>query len=123
MPSTDNEIDPDKIKALLQVKDNIIWLNVSGNNVSDTEMEIINQFKNIHQLKLYNNPITDKGIAKIQGLNNMVSINLYDTKITKACLPYLIKLPALKTVYAWGTGIKKEDAVSQVSGIKIITGE
>jgi hypothetical protein len=54
------------LKGLLIVKDNILWLNVSGTNVSDSDMDIISQFKNLERLRLDKNPITNKGIAKLQ---------------------------------------------------------
>lgn len=120
--SANNGKISDKLKALLLVKNNIIWLNVSGNNVSDNEMEIIKQFKNLERLKLDKNPITDKGIVKLQGLSNLKSINLYDTKITKDCLPVLSGFPTLKTAYVWRTGIQKKDISMADPDLKIISG-
>jgi uncharacterized membrane protein len=101
--------DPDKLKELLAIRDNIIWLNISGNNISDEQMDILGQCKNIRILKLDKTPLTDKGIAKLSRLDQLQSINLYNTKITKNCLVDLSKMKSLKTVYVWGTGIKKED--------------
>ncbi len=112
----------DQLKALLQVKDNIIWLNVADNNVSDNELAIINQFKNMERLRLDKNPITDKGIANLVPLKNLTSINLYKTNISKDCLLSLSKLAALKKVYVWNTGIRPEEINSSKSSFHIVDG-
>lgn len=123
LPSSDKTVNAaEKLKTLLQLKENIIWLNIAGNNVTDNGMETISQFKNLERLKLDQNPVTDKGIAKLDSLTNIKSLNLYNTKITRDCLVALSKLKSLKTVYVWGTGINKEDVSTYAPGLTIVTG-
>jgi uncharacterized membrane protein len=120
IPDYKKENVTDKLKALLTVKDNILWLNVSGTNVSDDDMNIINQFKNIERLRLDKNPITNNGIAKLQGLNSIKSLNIYGTRVTKDCLPTLRKMPGLKTVYTGETKIAQDDILPGDTTLKII---
>ncbi|MDR3714455.1 MAG: hypothetical protein P4L51_16710 [Puia sp.] len=101
-------VDPAILNALLAVKENIIWLNLSGNNISDEQMDIVNQCKNIRILKLQKTPLSDKGIARLNALGQMQSINLYNTRVTRNCLAGLSKMKNLATVYVWGTAIKKD---------------
>jgi hypothetical protein len=110
----------DKLKALLIIRDNIFWLNVSGTNVSDDDMEIISQFKNMERLRLDKNPITNNGIAKLQGLNSIKSLNIYGTGVTKDCLPTLRKMPGLKTAYTGETKIAQDDILPGDTTLKII---
>jgi uncharacterized membrane protein len=105
-----------KIKELLLVKDNIAWLNVSGNNISDKQLEMISRFKNLQRLRLDNNPVTDDGVRKLQTLVNLESINLYNTKVTNRTVEILTPLVKLRHLYVWGTGVTKDgkDAISRV---------
>jgi uncharacterized membrane protein len=120
LPDNNKENITDKLKGLLIVKDNILWLNVAGTSVSDDEMDIISQFKNIERLRLDKNPITNRGIAKLQGLQSVQSLNLYGTSVTKECLPLLRKMQGLKTVYTGKTTIGLKDILPSDSTFKIV---
>jgi hypothetical protein len=121
--SGENANASEKLKKLLQLRENIIWLSMSGNNITDQDMQSIREFKNLERLKLDHNPVTDKGVAHLEGLTNLKSINLYNTKVTRDCLAALKKLPGLKTVYAWGTGINKEDLTTLAPGLEVVLGK
>ncbi|HZH95003.1 MAG TPA: c-type cytochrome domain-containing protein [Flavisolibacter sp.] len=110
----------EKIRLLLPLKENVRWLSVAGNQLTDDDLSVINQFSNLERLRLDNNPVTDKGIAKLDSLAALVSINLYNTKISKDCFASLQKLASLKRAYVWGTSIKKEDAVALASKIDVV---
>jgi hypothetical protein len=97
----------EKLRSLLQVKDNIVWLNVSKNNVSDNDLVIINQFKNVQKLKLEKSPISDAGLKSLAKLDNLQSLNLYNTRITIQGLKALSVSASLKRVYVWNTGIEE----------------
>ncbi len=120
LPDNIKENVTNKLKALLVVKDNILWLNVAGTNVSDDDMDIISQFKNLERLRLDKNPITNKGIAKLQNLQSIKSLNLYGTNVTKDCLPLLRKMPRLRTAYTGETEIALQDILQSDSTFKII---
>jgi hypothetical protein len=110
----------DKLKALLAVKDNILWLNVSGTDASDDDLDIINQFQNLERLRLDRNGITDRGIAKLQDLNSIQSLNIYGTSVTKDCLPLLRKMPRLRTAYTGETKIVRKDISASDTTFKIV---
>ena len=106
-----------RLKELLNVKNNIIWLNIAGNNVSDVHLQTVGLLTNLQRLRLDNNPVTDAGVAKLKNLLNLESINLYKTKVTNESVVALSPLTKLKHLYVWGTGIRK-DSIS----LKIVTG-
>lgn len=112
LPSSSAGDIKEKLRSLLLVKDNIIWLNVSGNNVSDKDLAIINQLTNLQRLKLNNNPIGDKGVQALIKLKNLQSLNLYNTKVTIQGLAELSSSAALKRVYVWKTGIKESHLIT-----------
>lgn len=112
-----------KFKELVSVKDNVIWLNVAGNNISDSQLVIISQFRNLQRLRLNKNPVTDIGISKLKTLANLESINLYNTKISSQSITSLSSLKKLKHIYVWGSNIKDEDlSVVKDSTLKIVRG-
>lgn len=121
-PGTAGKNISDHLTQLLQVKDNILWLNVAGNNVSDNELQLINQFKNLERLRIDNNPITDNGVAKLKELNSLKSINLHKTNVTKDCLSSLSRLTALKKVYVWNTAIRRDEITALKLPFDIIDG-
>jgi uncharacterized membrane protein len=94
--------------ALKSVQKNIIWLNISGVNLQDKDVEILSEFSNLEKLRLENNPITDEAVRKISKLKHLNSINLNGTKITSKSIAELQKIKSLKTVYIWQTAIKKD---------------
>ncbi|MDO6761275.1 c-type cytochrome domain-containing protein [Tamlana sp. 2_MG-2023] len=99
----------EKLEKLLKIKDNVIWLNLEDNQITDAQLQTVSQFKNLQKLNLNNNAITDAGISKLENNQSIKSINLYSTKITKASLAYLSKMKNLKNVYVWKTALKPED--------------
>lgn len=113
----------DKIRLLEQVKDNIFWLNVAGNGVTDNQLPVINTFSNLQRLRLDKNPVTDAGIKELQSLSSLESINLCYTNVTEACLADLSQMKRLQTVYTWGTTIKETSPGNMKNGLKIISGD
>lgn len=99
----------DYLEVLLSIKENVLWLSLEQNNISDQELKVISQFSNLQKLKLNNNPLTDDSMASIASLDNLESLNLYGTQITARSLETLSKMRNLKHLYAWQTNIKQED--------------
>ena len=114
---------PDKMNALLAVKDNVLWLNLSGNSISDKQLDTISRCTNLQRLRLDNNPVTDKGITRLQGLQNLESINLCNTKITGQSLPVLAGMHKLAHMYIWQTAITPKDiSFADTTGLRFIAG-
>ncbi len=117
--------DTQKKLALLQaVKDNITWLNISGNDASDEDLEIIGSFTNLQRLRLDNNPVTDKGLQHLATLTHLESINLCFTGIEQPALATLESISSLKTAYIWGTALPQNHTYLRAdSTLKIVAGE
>ena len=85
---------------LAAVAKNVIWLNVSDNNLTASVLNFISEMTNLEKLRLENNPIEDDIIELLLGLDHLEAINLNETMITKKGLEQLNQLPKLKRVYS-----------------------
>ncbi len=86
---------------LAAVAKNVIWLNVSDNNLTASDLNFISEMTNLEKLRLENNPIEDDIIELLLRLDHLEAINLNETNITKKGLEQLNQLPKLKRVYSW----------------------
>ena len=88
---------------LRSISKQVIWLNLSGNSLTDQDLDFLPLMTNLEKLRLEKNPITDHIVGQIKGLDKLQAINLNDTKITAVCLDQLKQMPNLKRVYSWHT--------------------
>jgi uncharacterized membrane protein len=92
---------------LIAVAKNVIWLNVSDNNLKVSDLDFLSVMTNLEKLRLEKNPIED-GIAELLlGLNHLEAVNLNETRITMKSLEQLNRLPKLKRVYSWESVVEK----------------
>ena len=92
---------------LMSLAKNIIWLNLSGNNFTDSDLHILKSFANLEKLRIENNPVTDAVSNDLEFLNHLEAVNLNRTKITDVAVVNLKKNPSVKRVYTWGTAVKQ----------------
>ena len=95
---------PNSIKTDLKaVAKNVIWLNLSGNGLTENDLDFLPKMTNLEKLRLEKNPVTDKVTNLLLGLSHLEALNLNETKITGFCLEKLKQMPGLKRVYSWHT--------------------
>ncbi len=93
--------------GLLPFAKNIIWLNLSDNNFTDSDLAILRSFSNLEKLRIDKNPVTD-GISNcLMNLKHLEAVNLNETQITGLAVNNLKKNPAIKRIYTWGTSVKQ----------------
>jgi Leucine-rich repeat (LRR) protein len=80
---------------------NIIWLNLSNNELTEKDLESLGLMSNLEKLRLENNPITDKIIPLILSLKHLESINLNETNLSNTAIEKLKQNPSIKRVYQW----------------------
>lgn len=111
------------LELLLPVKENISWLNISANELSDEGLASLSGFSNLQRLRLDKNPVSDKVLTSLTPLKNLESINLCFTKISPAALEILSDIPSLKTAYVWGTAVPQADSwLRQDSSLQVVAG-
>ncbi len=103
-----SSIKLEQLKMLSAAKEQITWLDLSNQDITDEMLATIGQFTNLTRLRLENNPISDRGIENLDGLAHLESLNLYGTDITNETLEKLEKFPALKKIYLWQTEVSTE---------------
>lgn len=86
---------------ILPLAKNIIWLNLSANNLSDDDLSFIKLCTNLEKLRLENNPLTDQVVNNLYSMKHLKSVNLNGTKVTNAAIMKLKKNPSVKSIYAW----------------------
>ncbi|MFD2521411.1 c-type cytochrome domain-containing protein [Emticicia soli] len=85
---------------------NIIWLNLSANNLNDDDLAFLQNLTNLEKLRVEKNPLTDEVCKHLTGLKHLEAVNLNETHITEKGIKELAKNPAIKRVYSWQTGVK-----------------
>lgn len=89
----------EKFEFLNEVKDHIVWLDLSGSGVDDKLLEHISNFDNLVRLDLHNNPITS--IEILTNLEHLEVLNLHTTKVGNTIIGDIEKFKSLKSVYLW----------------------
>lgn len=79
----------------------IVWLNLSGNNFTDDDLDFLPALINLEKLRLDKNPVTDKISDQLMELKHLEAVNLNETNITAAAIDQLKKNTAIKRVYNW----------------------
>lgn len=98
------------LEKLVNAKEQITWLNLANQNITDEMLSTIGQLSNLTRLQIQQNPISDSGIASLEGLTNLETLNLYGTDVTDAALSSIEKLPNLKKLFLWQTKVTPEGA-------------
>ncbi len=86
-------------ETILQLKDQLIWLNLSHSNITDEYLEKIGQLENLIKLNISRNDISDEGLIHMSNLQNLESLNLYETNVSDSLLTVIPKLTNLKRLY------------------------
>jgi len=93
------ELTPSSIESLLQIKDQLIWLNLSDSNVTDDILKKIGELEKLIKLNLSKNKISDKGLLHLEKLKKLETLNLFNTEVSNELLTVIPKLTLLKRLY------------------------
>jgi uncharacterized membrane protein len=110
------------LSSLLAVKDNILWLNLSGNRVSDHDLDIVSRFTNLQRLRLDRTSITDQGMRSLVKLSYLQSLNVSQTGVTIEGIRALRNMNSLKRVYVWNSRVATNGAVSNDYPFELVNG-
>lgn len=118
LPKNTKEFDVKVVKEILEelskIKDNIVWLSLPSQGITDTDLEVISSFKGLQKLALQKNNISDSGIQHLTSLERLESLNLHSNSlITNKSIEQLSKFKKLEKIYLWNTSVKKEDSINK----------
>lgn len=94
-----------QLAALEAIAPQILWLDLSGTQITDAGLAVVARFPNLTRLHLNRTSITDLGITHVARLSHLEYLNLYGTKITDAGLVPLAGIASLRALYVWQTGV------------------
>ncbi len=100
------------VNLLTQIKDQLIWLKVAGQPLTDTQFSKLSTLKTITRLSLDGTQITDAGLGNLKSMSALIYLNLNNTKVTSAGISNLASLKQLQSVFLYGTSIKREEIES-----------
>jgi len=102
-----SQFKPEELKDLLQIKEQLVHLNLNRMPVTDKDLELLKQFPNLRNLNLSFSDITDKALPVLKQLASLRELSLSGTAVTTAGLSSN-PIP-VKSLYCWSTGVKPED--------------
>lgn len=97
------------LEELKEVKDQLVVLNLSKMPVTDADLSIVGQFKNLEKINLNFTSVKGDGLANLKSLTQLQSLSLSGTTVTKVALNSILSLPALTEVFIWNTPIGENE--------------
>ena len=116
---------PEQLKELLEVKNQVVWLNLNKMPVTDEDLKIMGQFINLRKLNLSFTKITGATLNQLSGLNQLRELSLSGTPVRPNQLASLAKLPKLSELMVWKSNVQPRDVAGiekQLTNVKIETG-
>jgi uncharacterized membrane protein len=98
----------EKVKALLSVKNQITWLDLSNSGITDEWLIPLSEFVMLTRLNLNDNSISDLGLVQVQGLEYLEVILLHSTQVSDAGIKMLSIQKNLQRIYVWNTKVTQE---------------
>ena len=103
-----DELNAAKMEALLALRDQVAWLDLSQAQVPDQVLASVAQLPNLTLLRLEHTGVSDQGLTRLLPLRHLEALSLVGTAITDAALDRLRSLPSLRRVYVWKTAVSPE---------------
>lgn len=97
------------LEELLEIKEQLISLNLSKMPVDDGDLKTISKFSNLEILNLNNTGIKGSGLKDLSSLASLRSLSLSGTEISASALRDLKDLRSLREVYIWNTSVAISD--------------
>ncbi len=118
------KLTSEEVGQLLQLKDNITWLDLKDKLGDPGDLDKISQLSHLTRLNLAGNPISDDHIETLNDLKYLESLNLVATSITDKGLETLGQIASLKRLYVWQTDVSRDAAneLMKNKGIEVVVG-
>ncbi|RIK74559.1 MAG: hypothetical protein DCC67_16445 [Planctomycetota bacterium] len=100
------------VATLAGAAEQIVWLDLTGAQVSAAGLAPLAQLKNLERLHLEKSSVGDEAVAHLAALPRLAYLNLYGTAVTDAALEPLKGLKRLKKLYLWQTKVNYDPAMA-----------
>ncbi len=113
------------LEELLQVKEQIVELNLARLPVKNEDLKTVQRLQNLKRLNLNYTDVTDTGLLQLTALKKLQKISIAGTPVSQPVARQLLNLPELTTLYIWNTKLDSADIAAlrkDHKQIKIETG-
>jgi hypothetical protein len=100
------------LEELKAIRDQLVVLNLSKMPITDNELSIVADFKNLEILNLNFTKVGGSGLASLASLKNLRSLSLAGTAVSGKDLESVLKLPNIQQVYVWNTKVSEEEKLA-----------
>ncbi len=97
------------LEELKEIQEQLVVLNLSKMPVTDNDLGIIGNFKNLEKLNLNYSKIKGPGLSSLQSLKNLTSLSVVGTDIDLQSLKPILELPSLTELFIWNTRITEDE--------------
>ncbi len=97
------------LEELKVINDQLTVLNLSKMPITDNELKIIGQFKNLEHLNLNFTSVIGEGLSNLSSLSHLQSISLSGTAVKGNALQPVLALPSLRQIFIWNTPISESE--------------
>ena len=103
------QFKPEQLKELLDVKAQIVSLNLNKMPVTDEDLATIAQFVQLRKLNLSFTNIKGTDLTALKKLTELKQLSLSGTGVSSASIGVLASLPKLTQLYIWNTPAQAEN--------------
>lgn len=96
------------INLISQLKEQIVWLKLSDQPISDKNLGTLSLLKNVRKLWLDHTAVSDAGLQHIISFRDLLYLNLNGTKVTATGVQILQPLNHLRDIYLFETTITND---------------
>jgi len=89
--------------GLRSVAQNVVWLNLSENDLAASDLKVLKEMRNLEKLRLERNPVGDDLVDILNDLKQLEALNINDTKVTDRGYLKLKEHPSLKRIFRWSS--------------------
>lgn len=121
----DSPAGDEAVATLAGAAEQIVWLDLTGAQLSAAALAPLAQLKNLERLHLEKSSVGDDALAHLAALPRLEYLNLYGTGVTDAGLEHLKSLKRLRKLYLWQTKVNYDPAMAlqgATSGLEVNLG-
>jgi uncharacterized membrane protein len=109
------------LKELLQMKEQIVSLNLSKMPLKDEDLKIIGQFKNLRKLNLSSTSLSGTTLSELAALPQLRQLSLAGTGVKWTEVQKLLSLPRLSNLFLWNTSVSRDEMANAARQFKNIS--
>ncbi|CAN5395725.1 chitobiase/beta-hexosaminidase C-terminal domain-containing protein [soil metagenome] len=111
---------PEQLKDLLQVKQQIVSLNLNKIPASDADLKQVAQLTNLRRLNLDFTNVTGAGLNELRGLKHLKQLSIAGVPLKEGDLKVLSAFPELTHVYIWNSGLQPNAVAALQKTMKLV---